>query len=59
MYVQLHPPGTGKYLRARVNDFKAGLCPPWSRWKPGHDRIDSHAVDLTDLGQKLLGTKAW
>ena len=59
MYVQLHPPGTDGDLRARLDDFNAGSCPPWFRWKPGHDRIDSHNVQLTDLGQKLLGTKAW
>ena len=59
MYVQLHPPGTEEDLRARLDDFEAGLCPPWFRWKPGHDRIDSHNVQLTDLGHKLLGSRAW
>jgi Phytanoyl-CoA dioxygenase (PhyH) len=59
MYVQHHSPGTDEDLRARLADFEAGLCPPWWRWKPGHDRVDPRQVRLTDLGQKLLGTQAW
>jgi ectoine hydroxylase-related dioxygenase (phytanoyl-CoA dioxygenase family) len=59
MYVQQHPPGTDDDLRSRLEDFAAGACPPWFRWKPGHDRLDPQQVHLSDLGQRLLGTRPW
>ena len=58
-YVQMHPPGGPADLEERLADVEAGRAPPWVRWKVGHDRIDRHDIELSALGQRLLGVEPW
>ena len=58
-YLQLHPPGTAVDLAERLADVDAGRAPPWVRWKPGHDRLDRHPFELSQLGRQLLGLDPW
>ena len=58
-YVQQHPAGTEPERRARVADLEAGLCPPWWRWKPGHDQPQTCDPVLTELGSRLYGKATW
>lgn len=59
-YLQMHPPGNEEQRLERVADVDAGRCPPWWRWKPGHDRLDRHEdMALTPLGERLLGRVRW
>lgn len=59
MYFQLHPPGNADDLSAWLDDVREGRCPPWWRWKPGHDRLDPQPLELTQLGRRLLGSEPW
>lgn len=58
-YVQLHPQGDPAQRAQCLDDLKAGRCPPWWRWKPGHDRLDPHEIDLNPLGRRLAGLDVW
>jgi hypothetical protein len=58
-YLQMHPPGTAADLEERLADVDSGRAPPWLRGKVGHDRLDRHAIALSALGQRLLGSEAW
>ena len=57
--LELHPLGTDEELVERLADIEAGRCPPWFRWKPGHDRLDPQMLKLTALGERLLGSRSW
>lgn len=58
-YMQLHPPGTEAERVERLADVAAGRCPPWWRWKPGHDRLAPFPLDLSPLGRKLAAFDPW
>lgn len=58
-YLQVHPPGTEAERAERLADIARGAAPPWVRWKPRHDRLDPHDVELTELGSRLMGTAPW
>lgn len=58
-YLQLHPQGTEADRQERLDDMAAGRCPPWWRWKPGHDQLQRWPLELSSLGHKLAGLDAW
>lgn len=59
-YLQLFPAGTPQEAEANIAGHEGGIAPPWWRWKPGHDRVESGPpATLTFHGRRLLGYDSW